>query len=239
MIVYKTTNIITGKIYVGKDERNDSSYIGSGYLLKKSIKKYGKENFIKEILEECDTRESLEERERFWIRELNALDPKIGYNVAEGGSGGNTYLGKTEEEMIEIRQKISDAGKGRKFSEEHRQKLAESARRRKGNKPCKYKGMKYEDYMDESKVKDIKEKIKIARSRQIITEETKEKLSKTLKGRKLGPMTEEHKENLSKSKGTPVTINGVTYRSINHASKELGIPKYKIKQLGLSSTEPW
>jgi len=199
MIVYKTTNIITGKIYVGKDERNDSSYIGSGYLLKKSIKKYGKENFIKEILEECDTRESLEERERFWIRELNALDPKIGYNVAEGGSGGNTYLGKTEEELIEIRQKISDAGKGRKFSEEHRKKLAESARRRKGNKPCKYKGMKYEDYMDESKVMLTKEKLRNVNLGKELSKETKEKIGLASRGKLLGPMTEDHKENLKRA----------------------------------------
>jgi hypothetical protein len=46
MIIYKTTNIINGKYYVGKDINNSESYLGSGVLLKRAIKKYGKENFI-------------------------------------------------------------------------------------------------------------------------------------------------------------------------------------------------
>jgi len=50
MIIYKTTNIINGKIYVGKDESNNPAYLGSGYALKPAIKKYGKENFRKRSL---------------------------------------------------------------------------------------------------------------------------------------------------------------------------------------------
>lgn len=189
MVVYKTTNLINGKIYVGKDECNNPTYLGSGYIFKRAISKYGKTNFNKEILEECNTREFLEEREKFWIKELDATNPNIGYNVAEGGTGGNTFLGKTEEEMLDIKAKISNAGKGRVFSEEHRRKLSESARKRKGNKPCKFKGMKYEDYLDVDKVDDIKDKIKIARSKQIITEETKEKISTANRGKILSKET--------------------------------------------------
>ena len=48
MIVYKTTNLINGKIYVGKYEGNRENYLGSGYILKKAIKKYGRENFKRE-----------------------------------------------------------------------------------------------------------------------------------------------------------------------------------------------
>lgn len=94
MVVYKTTNLINGKIYIGKDESMKPHYIGSGYILKKAIRKYGKENFKKDILESCGSREELEEKERYWIKELNATNPEIGYNVAEGGTGGNTYHGK-------------------------------------------------------------------------------------------------------------------------------------------------
>ena len=39
MIIYKTTNIINGKYYIGKDINNSSHYLGSGILLKKAIKK--------------------------------------------------------------------------------------------------------------------------------------------------------------------------------------------------------
>jgi len=198
MVIYKTTNIINGKIYVGKDERNDPGYLGSGYILKKAINKYGKHNFIKEILEDCNDRETLNSRERFWINKLNCLDSNIGYNVAEGGTGGNTYAGKNEDELIKIKKKISDAGKGRVFSEEHKRNLSEKAKLRKGNKPSKFKGMKYEDYMTFEKAILVKQKVSEGAKRPM-SEETKTKISNTNKGRTLGPMTDEHKSNLKKS----------------------------------------
>ena len=52
-IIYKTTNLINGKIYVGSDISNIPSYLGSGKILKCAIKKYGKDNFQKEILDIC------------------------------------------------------------------------------------------------------------------------------------------------------------------------------------------
>ncbi len=197
MIIYKTTNLINGKIYVGKDEGDRPNYLGSGYILKRAIEKYGKESFQKEVLEVCLFREILEEREKYWIKELNAIDPKIGYNVAEGGTGGNTYFGKTEEEMNEIKEKISKAGKGRIFSEEHRQRLAEHAHSRKGNKPCKFKGQRYEDYMSPDKITEIRKKIKDARAKQIMSEETKRKIGASSKGRIL---SEETKKKMSEAK---------------------------------------
>ena len=45
MIIYKTTNLVNGKIYIGKDSKNNPNYLGSGNLLKKALIKYGKENF--------------------------------------------------------------------------------------------------------------------------------------------------------------------------------------------------
>ena len=44
-VIYKTTNLITGKIYVGQDSRDNPQYLGSGIILSYAIKKYGKENF--------------------------------------------------------------------------------------------------------------------------------------------------------------------------------------------------
>ena len=49
MIIYKTTNLITGKIYVGQDSKNNPNYLGSGTYFLLSVKKYGKQNFIKKI----------------------------------------------------------------------------------------------------------------------------------------------------------------------------------------------
>ena len=85
MIIYKTTNLINNKIYIGKDEKNNPNYLGSGIIFKKALKKYGRINFKKEILESCNNLDYLYEREIYWIEKLNARDPNIGYNIASGG----------------------------------------------------------------------------------------------------------------------------------------------------------
>ena len=104
MIIYKTTNKINGKFYIGFDTKDDPNYFGSGLLIKAAIKKYGKENFIKEVLEICENKKQLSERERYWIKEIRARE--LGYNIAEGGNGGN--LGE------EVNRKIGLANKGKK-----------------------------------------------------------------------------------------------------------------------------
>jgi group I intron endonuclease len=90
MIIYKTTNIINGKYYIGKDEKNCSKYLGSGKILKLAIKKYGRDNFKKKVLEVCKNRVELNKREKYWINKLDATN--TGYNIAEGGTGGKTKL---------------------------------------------------------------------------------------------------------------------------------------------------
>jgi group I intron endonuclease len=117
MVIYKTTNIVNGKFYIGQDSKNNPSYLGSGVLLSKAIKKYGKENFIKEIIEVCSTKKELNEREKYWINRLESIDNSIGYNIAEGGMGGNTY-------NDEIKKRISDLMKKKVFSEETRKKMS-------------------------------------------------------------------------------------------------------------------
>lgn len=94
MVIYKTTNTINSKFYIGQDSKNNPSYLGSGLYLKRAIEKYGKEHFIKEILQVCDDKDSLNAAEIYWIRELRATE--IGYNIVDGGQGGN--LGKHSNE---------------------------------------------------------------------------------------------------------------------------------------------
>lgn len=90
MIIYKTTNKVNGKYYIGQDKNNNTEYLGSGLLLERAINKYGKENFIKEVIEYCESLTELDEKEIFWIGKLNARDTSIGYNIAKGGTGGDT-----------------------------------------------------------------------------------------------------------------------------------------------------
>jgi group I intron endonuclease len=91
MVIYETINKINGKRYIGKDKYNDPLYLGSGSLLSKAIKKYGKEHFIKTILEYCQSEEHMAERERYWIKLMDAQKSKLYYNIGEGGSGGDNY----------------------------------------------------------------------------------------------------------------------------------------------------
>lgn len=92
MIIYKTTNLVNGKIYVGQDSKNDSKYLGSGINISRAIKKYGFINFKKEILEFCKNIDELNEREIYWISLLNSIDRNIGYNISIGGKGGQKGL---------------------------------------------------------------------------------------------------------------------------------------------------
>ncbi len=132
MYIYKTTNLINGKIYIGKRAKSPSlseMYIGSGKLLKLAIKKYGIENFFKTIIEECPDNETLNCREKYWIDNLSAYKKSIGYNIAKGGNGGDVYTNHPNKKLIserlsaskmghivteETRKKISIANKGRK-----------------------------------------------------------------------------------------------------------------------------
>ena len=89
--IYMTTNKINGKQYIGQHKGciNDN-YIGSGTLITKAIKKYGKENFTKEIIELC-TAENIDEKEKYWINYYNAVENKHFYNQMEGGTGGDGW----------------------------------------------------------------------------------------------------------------------------------------------------
>lgn len=123
MIIYKTTNLINGKIYIGKDSKNNPNYYGSGLILKQSIKKYGKENFKKEILEYCIDKNHLNEREIFWIDAFNSIVPN-GYNITNGGAGGDTISKHPNREKI--CKKISIANKGHIMSDTQKKKISEA-----------------------------------------------------------------------------------------------------------------
>src|ERR1035437_2151866 len=106
MIIYKTTNLINDKIYVGKDATNDPKYLGSGFILRRAIERYGKNNFKKETIEECNSLEELSQRELFWIDNLNSTNKKIGYNIAKGGLGGDTFSNQSKKKKKEIIKNI-------------------------------------------------------------------------------------------------------------------------------------
>lgn len=87
MVVYLTTNLINGKKYIGADSKNDPKYLGSGDFIKKAIKKYGRENFKKEILEICSSWEELMRCEEKWCLKFNVKENPQFYNCTNKGKG--------------------------------------------------------------------------------------------------------------------------------------------------------
>ena len=123
MFIYKITNKINNKIYIGQvynksiqdrfnrhiKEANPNNPI----LVDRAIYKYGKDNFVIEQIDEATSLEELNQKEKYWIKYYNSTNRKIGYNLTEGGDGGNTYLCKTKKEMEEIKHKLSIANFGK------------------------------------------------------------------------------------------------------------------------------
>ena len=110
MIVYKTTNLINGKIYVGSDKNNNPKYLGSGKLLKQAIQKYGRENFKKEILCKCESLKDLIIKEGFWIKSLRSNQKRIGYNISSNYFGGDTFSSNPDKEITRLKMSKSSSG---------------------------------------------------------------------------------------------------------------------------------
>jgi hypothetical protein len=87
--LYKTTCLVTGRYYIGMHSTSnlDDGYLGSGIRLRRSIRKYGKENHVKEIIEFFDCREVLIEAEKRAITG-DMLDDTDCMNLMSGGTGG-------------------------------------------------------------------------------------------------------------------------------------------------------
>ena len=93
-VVYKTTNIVNNKIYIGLHSTNNinDNYIGSGYVLKEAIKKYGKSKFKKEILYVFNSRDEARKMEAS-IVDKDFCKRKDTYNLTEGGMGVENQFG--------------------------------------------------------------------------------------------------------------------------------------------------
>lgn len=91
-IVYKTTNLINGKMYIGVDSKNNELYLGSGKILKIALEKHGIENFKKEVVKEFLTLKEAYFYEKELIDLLDAVNSKLYYNVTKGGKGGWSHI---------------------------------------------------------------------------------------------------------------------------------------------------
>lgn len=137
IFLYKTTNLVNGKFYYGihtgpLEETLGRLYLGSGNALTAAVKKYGKENFKREVLEIFDDYESAYCREAEVVTEELVKDPQC-YNLRTGGLGGTKASAETRTRISEslrcwkrpddIGKKIGDAMRGIPKSDSHKQAM--------------------------------------------------------------------------------------------------------------------
>ena len=132
-IIYKTTCIVNQKYYIGchATDNIDDGYLGSGTLLKRAIKKYGKENFTREILLYLSNSTDMFNKEKTLVNE-SIVNDKTSYNLVIGGSGGFKIQNVSE---WKNKLKIARANSSYKFpgvspSAETREKISKSLKGR-------------------------------------------------------------------------------------------------------------
>ncbi len=107
--IYKITNKVNGKIYIGKHQTKDltDNYMGSGKMLRRAQSKYGLENFVREILHVFDTEEEMNAKEAELVTEEFCMQEDT-YNICVGGQGGFSYINSIK--TYEQRQAAGRAG---------------------------------------------------------------------------------------------------------------------------------
>ena len=189
------------KRYIGQHRYSDEKdpmcyYSGSGILIKKAIKKYGIENFKKEVLYmRIKTQETANAMEIWAIEKY-----KPEYNIAKGGGGVSLpkgYRHMSEETRRKLSQSLKGKNKGkyvgRKLTDEWKKHIgeAEKGHPQYNKNPVWNKGMKMSD--------EYKQKLSEAHKGKRLFEETKRRMSEALKGRPGRPHSDEIRKKLSES----------------------------------------
>ena len=188
MIIYKTTNLINGKIYIGQHNGKRDSYKGSGKLLNLAFKKHGKENFKKEVIVQGNFNQILtDELEIHYIQLYNSTNKSIGYNIQKGGYGNIPVPTFTEnqKELQRVRMLGNKLSLGNKTSDETKAKLSVSLKNVWENLSEEEKNIRLERIkkgFQENKENIIK-KLSIANTGKKYSEERKREMSILNKGR--------------------------------------------------------
>ena len=176
--VYRTTNLINGKTYIGQhkfDLNKDDKYLGSGVLISKAIKKYGRGNFKKEIIEVALSKFEVNALEKYYIAKERALG-KAEYNISNGGEGnmgyrhtdedrrkmseshkGNIPWMKGKHHTEEAKEKNRQAHLGKKLSQEACKNISEGKKGKKKTESTKRKMMEYSKNRSEEHIRKLSE----------------------------------------------------------------------------------
>ena len=141
--IYKVTNTVNGKAYIGQTRRDAektrirdhlTGNSNSSQLVKRAVKKYGRDAFTYEILHDGIIPEFLDPLEKEAIEEFNTVSPH-GYNLDTGGGGGKTPSEETRRKQSEAHKGKKNHQYGKPLSPEHRRSISEAT---KGEKSYQY-----------------------------------------------------------------------------------------------------
>ncbi len=209
MIIYKITNNINNKVYIGQTigsvAKRWSYHCGKDSrcrVMANAIRKYGRESFKIEIIDKSDNIDNLNKKEQFWIESLQSISPN-GYNLQ---SGGLNHLASEETRKLQSESaKGNTNAKGKKRSMESRRKISESLRGQKGRNT----GNKHSI--------EVRRKISEAGKGRQVSEKTRRKMSEA----HIGKIQ-------SNSRSVLCLTNNTIYPSISHAAKKLNIAASNI-----------
>lgn len=179
--IYVTVNNVTGKRYLGLHNSWKKGYLGSGHYIKSAIKKYGKENFTRYIIDTAGSYTELVNLEAYYITEafgINLAESDDWYNITSGlQRGGNTWAGMSEADRRKRAKNLSKAFKGKHHSEEQIEANRKATSER---------------------MKDPKERQKVAKATKaaMANPELRKRLSEAKKGTTL---SKEHRRKLSEN----------------------------------------
>lgn len=228
--VYKTTNIINGKFYIGVHKHktpHDKSYIGSGITLKRAIQKYGIENFHNEVISYHGTHEDAYKHEAQIVND-ELINTDECYNMIRGGKGGGLTKTFLSEERLEImrrpkseetKRKISEKLMGKSYiTEAGRKKLSEIG-----------KGNSYAKGNSHSLTEETKKKISAARMGIVYSEDTKAKISANRKGKGMGSSNGMSSlENRKKVGQSKIGLRSLHHPTLNKKLAKPGTDKWKM-----------
>lgn len=196
--IYKITNAVNGKVYVGSSVYINNRWKHHKYKLRKnkhgnqhlqrSWNKYGEDKFVFEVIEECDL-SSLYIRENYWVSYYDSLNKDKGYNLDKVLPDGRKEMSKETRIKIGLAHKGKATRTGATLSEETKRAISES---HKGKKLSKETRQKISNSLIGNK-RTLGHKL---------SEEHKRKISSILAGRKREDLfgvelSEEHKEKIS------------------------------------------
>jgi len=186
-IIYKTTNLINHKTYIGihQTENINDGYIGSGLHFLRAVKKYGKNNFKREILEFCSSYDELIEKEKIYVNE-EWVNNKNNYNIKTGGQSSGILSEESKKKISEtLKEKYTNGELVAKTiapyiaTDEQKKQISETLKEKYANGELVSKTIGKEPW------NKSKKNVQVAWNKGIstgpISEEQKEKISITLK----------------------------------------------------------